>query len=110
MITPEPIAPPCVVCTLISTTAGLTFAITASRTASILLLLSGGIVATGVCCPCCNGAGFCVVAVLLRPNSQPAAKTTTPKRSATSIVTSTASHVRDVRRPGPGGVGGTLLL
>src|SRR5215472_19324196 len=72
MMTPEPSAAPDDVVTVTSTTDGRTFAITASRTVSMLFPLRGGIV-TGEVGPVCNGAvvGAVLTAVFL-PISHPA--------------------------------------
>src|SRR6266852_3900063 len=106
-MTPEPIAPPCWVVTFTSTTAGRTFAITASRTACILLPESEGTVDCGPL-PDCNTPTF---EVLVRPNCQPANKPT-PK---TSMSTSDRAIMAPVRTPFerlgyPGGIVGGVCI
>src|SRR6266702_2949519 len=95
IITPEPIALFPRVVTFTSTTAGFTFAITASCTVSILFPVSAGIV--GVV-PVCNApVGFAVLAppaaVLVLPNCQPANRPI-PKIIASRSVSATIAPVR----------------
>src|SRR5213080_4350302 len=93
-MTPEPIAPPCWVVTFTSTTAGRTFAITASRTACWLLPVRGGTVDCGPV-PGCNVATFefaPLVAPVL-PNCQPANKPT-PSTTRRIIDKATMAPVR----------------
>src|SRR5438132_11109872 len=111
IITPEPIPPPPAVVTFTSTTAGRTLAITASRTASILLPVSAGTVVVGfvpgsstpVLEPLAAG-----VEVVPLPYSQPANKPV-PKMIASTRVRTIIAPVRNPpeERPldggGPGG-------
>src|SRR6516225_5898963 len=98
-MTPEPMAPPCPcwvwVVTLTSTTAGRTFAITASRTACSLLPVSGGTVDCGPV-PGCNVATFELeppVDVLVLPNCQPANRPT-PRTTRSTMVNDIIAPVR----------------
>src|ERR1700686_5064576 len=109
MITPEPMAlPPCKV-TFICTTAGFTFAITASRTASILLLVSCGTVTFGVLPGCKVATLLGLLELLVLPNCQPANRPV-PKTSAS---TSARARIAPGRIPllpletGRAGVDGT---
>src|SRR5436305_12670227 len=84
-MTPEPMAPPCWVVTFTSTTAGRTFAITASRTACSLLPVSGGTVDCGPV-PGCNVATLELappVDAEVLPNCQPANKPTPNTKRST---------------------------
>src|SRR5579884_1071871 len=99
MMTPEP-RPACV---LTCTTAGLTFAIAASRTASILFPVSAGTVACELA-PACNApdAGFVAVAPLLWANCQPENRPV-PK---TSSRTTARARIAPARGPLPDFLGG----
>src|SRR5438874_11876092 len=81
--------------TFTSTTAGRTFAITASRTVSSLLPVSGGTVATapvpGCNCPTLDPD----VPVLVLPNCQPANNPTPKTISRTSV----SAMIAPVRNP-----------
>src|SRR6266568_5542974 len=109
IMTPEPMAPPCWVVTFTSTTAGRTFAITASRTACSLLPVSGGTVDCGPV-PGCNVATFELappVDPLVLPNCQPANKPT-PR---TTRSTNDRAIIAPVRTPveGLGFTGGVCI-
>src|SRR5579864_9477410 len=99
MMTPEPIAPPFAVVTFTSTTAGRTFATTASRTVSRLLPDRAGTVPTGVL-PGCKVVVllFGEVITLVLPNCQPANRPT-PKITASSTVNAAIAPVRKPRPP-----------
>src|SRR6266566_6840630 len=89
-MTPEPMAPPCWVVTLTSTTAGRTLASTASRTAWSLLPVWEGIV------DCDPVPGWSVdppVVVLVLPNCHPANKPT-PRTSRRTSDRATIAPVR----------------
>src|SRR5215471_21058460 len=112
-MTPEPMAPPCWVVTLTWTTAGRTFAITASRTACSLLPVSGGTVDCGPV-PGCNVATFELelpVDVLVLPNCQPANKPT-PSTTRSTIDRAIMAPVRmPFERLGlTGGVAGGVCI
>src|SRR5215471_19229357 len=111
-MTPEPMAPPCWVVTLTWTTAGRTFAITASRIACSLLPVSGGTVDCGPV-PGCNVATLELappVEVLVLPNCQPANKPT-PSTTRSIIDRAIIAPVRiPFERLGlAGGVGGACI-
>src|SRR5205807_7066157 len=108
IMTPEPIPPPFPVVTFTCTTAGFTFAITASRTASILLLLSAGTVAVGAVLGSNVPTLLVPEAVLVLPNCQPANRPT-PKMTASSTTRSMIAPARappDERLVALGGVMG----
>ena len=96
-MTPEPIPPPFPVVTFTCTTAGFTFAITASRTASILLLLSAGTVAVGAVLGSNVPTLLVPEAALVLPNCQPANRPT-PKMTASSTTRSRMAPARAPRR------------
>src|SRR5579884_150253 len=111
MITPEPSALPRAIVTLTCTTVGRIFAMTASRIASILLPVKGGIVGCGLV-PGCKVATLelgVTEAVFPLPNSKPAANTTIPKSNASSIVSTTALPVRGPLVGGIGVFGGVSI-
>src|ERR1700687_2894658 len=94
-MTPEPMAPPCWVVTFTSTTAGRTFATTASRTAFSLLRVSAGTVDCGRV-PGCNVATFVLappVDPVVLPNCQPANKPT-PRTTRSTNDKATMAPVR----------------
>src|SRR6266404_6925510 len=93
MMTPEPIPEPFDALTFTSTTDGLTFAITASRTACRLLPVSAGTVAAGVEPVCSDPEPGVAVAVPLLPNCQPANKPT-PKIKTSTRVSAVIAPVR----------------
>src|SRR5947208_1604111 len=93
-MTPDPNPAPLEVVTLICTTAGLTFSITASRTCSVLEPVSDGIVIVGLD----------ELPVLLLLNCQPA-KRPVPKTRASS---SASPMIEAVRTPLPERRGGLL--
>src|SRR5436309_15739555 len=112
-MTPEPMAPPCWVVTFTSTTAGRTFAITASRTACSLLPVSGGTVDCGPV-PGCKVATLLLalsVDVLVLPNCQPANKPT-PRTTRSTTANAIIAPVRiPFERLGlPGGVVGGVCI
>src|SRR3989442_6254414 len=96
MMTPEPSAAPLCVVTFIWTTAGRTLAMTASRTASILLVVRAGTVGAGLV-PGCNWlvVGW-LETVVLWPHCHPAHKAV-PKTTASNTVSAIIAPVR--RRP-----------
>ena len=99
MMTPEPSAAQLRVVTFTLTTAGRTLAMIASRTACILLPLSGGTVDCGPV-PGCNVATFELappVDALVLPNCQPANKPTTKTNTSTSA----KIRIVLVRNPSP---------
>src|SRR5579859_6234617 len=104
MMTPEPIPDPLWVVTLTWTTAGRTLATTASRTASVLLPLTAGMVGAGFV-PGCNWAvpGW-FTTVELRPNCQPANKPV-PKMNASKTVNAKMDAVRTPLEGRCGGCG-----
>src|SRR5579864_7939101 len=104
MITPEPRALPDEVVTFTSTTAGRTFAMTASRTVSMLFAVSGGTVTGGVV-PVCNGALMgATVAELFLPICQPANRPILRTTSSAATARTALSGKRP--RVGEGCVGG----
>src|SRR3989442_4874936 len=106
MMTPEPSAVPDSVVTVTSTTAGRTFAMTASRTVSMLFAVSAGTVTVGAV-PVCNVALVSAVVVgsflpICQPANRPMLRTTS------SAATRTTALNGKRPRGGVGWVGGVV--